>query len=104
MESESPRRRVRRAKQSRPIAPGHAEPTAGMERQPSPPVGAEPTGDAAVAQPDVPADIAVGDPEWEPDTLPNSGRDGAWLPAGIAVLVMVSLLVCAGLVLIASRQ
>lgn len=110
MDQESPRRRVRRAKQSRPVAPGHAGLSPASvpgEAEPPPANGELPVrapAEAAVAQPDVPLDFAVDEQEWEPDALPDSSRDGAWLPAGITVLVMVSLLVCAGLVLIAYRQ
>lgn len=53
---------------------------------------------------DGPIALPVDDEEWDAEELPDSSRDGAWLPAGITVLVLVSLLVCAGLVLIASRQ
>ena len=109
METEPSRRRVRRAKKSRPVAPGHSEPVAEAEAWAEPSaVGM--TGAAAVAddveaaEPVVPADFPEEVAEFLPEMLPDSSRDGAWLPAGITVLVMVSLLVCAGLVLIASRQ
>lgn len=117
MENEPPRRRVRRAKQSRPVAPGFASHTSEAERHdaPSPDesdtadIVVEPDAGAAEIVPPVealdgPAALAVDDEEWAVEELPDSNRDGAWLPAGITVLVMVSLLVCAGLVLIASRQ
>ncbi len=39
-----------------------------------------------------------------PEAEMASAPEGSWLPAGIAVMVMVGLLVCAGLVLIAGRQ
>jgi hypothetical protein len=126
MENEPPRRRVRRAKQSRPVAPGVAVSSSAAERRSAPPpeevgdaasldagamepaVGAEShvpsEATASVAEPDVPPERSVDDEVWDAVALPDSSRDGAWLPAGITVLVMVSLLICAGLVLIASRQ
>ena len=109
MEKEPPRRRVRRAKHSHPVAPGFAASSAAPEQQPAAApeetdLPVETAVEAAVAETDVPLDLAGVDPEWEPEDLPDSNRDGAWLPAGITVLVMVSLLVCAGLVLIAGRQ
>ena len=126
MGNEPPRRRVRRAKQSRPVAPGFAATSAAAERQLAPPP--EEGGDAAPlnvvasepadgADPRVEAEAAapVAEPEvspqrsmdaegWDAKALPDSSRDGAWLPAGITVLVMVGLLICAGLVLIAAGK
>lgn len=104
---------MRRAKQSRPVAPGHVEPVAGSERRAAPPP--EEMGGAAVSPAEVepvepvtepvgPADLPTADAAFAEDLAPESGRDGAWLPAGITVLVMVSLLVCAGLVLIAAGK
>ena len=52
----------------------------------------------------VPPALAVDEDGWQTEALPDSNRDGAWLPAGITVLVMVSLLICAGLVLIAAGK
>lgn len=60
--------------------------------------------EAAEVEPVVAVDLSAGDAGIDAKMPPDSSRDGAWLPAGITVLVMVSLLVCAGLVLIASRQ
>ena len=112
METEPSRRRVRRAKKSRPVAPGHTEPLVEAEHRAEP--AEELLGAAAmsvevgaidpVVTPDHMAGFPVDDVEFEPEMVPDSNRDGAWLPAGIMVLVMVSLLVCAGLILIASRQ
>ena len=112
MENEPPRRRVRRAKQSRPVAPGFASHLPEVEQQAAPsPDGVETVDSAAeipvdspVVVDDVPPMLPVDDEGWDAEVLPDSNRDGAWLPAGITLLVMVSLLVCAGLVLIASRQ
>ena len=112
MENEPQRRRVRRAKQSRPVAPGFASHPPEAERQsaPSPEVvdtvdpAAEMQVDSPIVADDVPPALPVDDEVWDSEAIPDSSRDGAWLPAGITVLVMVSLLVCAGLVLIAGRQ
>lgn len=112
MENEPPRRRVRRAKQSRPVAPGLASHPPEAEGQAAAVPEVVDTVDPAVEMPvdspvvagDVPPAFPVDDEGWDVEELPDSSRDGAWLPAGITVLVMVSLLVCAGLVLIASRQ
>lgn len=116
MSNEPPRRRVRRAKQTRQVSHPAARVVEG-ERAPevvAVPVaaGAEPA--AKTAERESSAAIPVissanaGESETvsglNPEVEMASVPEGTWLPAGIAVMVMVGLLVCAGLVLIAGRQ
>lgn len=132
MSTESPRRRIRRAQQPRrvshpvlapapDVAPGLGLPGADDASRPLPAaetvaeIDARPAAVAPVSGDESP------DPVWPDDRVASlapvtdlaaSGprdpgeatRDGAWLPAGITLLVVAGLLLCAGLVLIASRQ
>ncbi|MBA3415535.1 MAG: hypothetical protein H0U10_09960 [Chloroflexia bacterium] len=119
MSTEPPRRRVRRAAQTRHVL--HAAP----ESQPAPPLVPETTAapiqprhdpvvdalPSAASLPSGPAPDPAQELDPEPPGLSASpillvpgGDAGSWLPAGIVLMVMAGLLLCAGLVLIASRQ
>jgi len=112
MSNEPPRRRVRRAQQTRQVSHPVSSAAAGDQAPEPMAAGAEQAATTAdqesiAAMPVISAanaDESETASGLNPEAEMTSAPEGSWLPAGIAVMVIVGLLICAGLVLIAGRQ